>query len=180
MIPDDLVPVDHPWPVVLGIDPGTIRMGWGAVVVAADGPRLLACGVLHAPARAAIARRLAGLARDVEEVFARLRPSVVALERAFSGKNAAAALRIGEARGVVLAAAGRREIPVTEYPPAVAKKAVLGHGGASKHQVAAMVAIILRSGPIDAPSDATDALAVALAHVQRMGSLEHLAREATS
>ena len=161
-LPADLVPPDAPWPVVLGFDPGTIRAGYGALVRAPEGPRLLVCGVLAAPARAGVPERLGHMAEAIEILLDRLRPSAVAVESAFAARNVRSALRIGEARGLALASAARRGIPVYEIAPASAKKAVVGHGGASKEQVAAMVQTILGAS-IDAPSDATDALALALA-----------------
>lgn len=165
-LPPDLVPPDPPWPIVLGIDPGTRRAGYGAVVAAPAGPRLLACGALDAPARLTVAERLARIAAGLEVLLDRLRPSCVAVESAFAARNVRSALRIGEARGLVLAAAAGRGLPVDEIPPASAKKSLVGHGGASKEQVAAMVAVVLGTR-IDAPSDATDALALALACLER-------------
>lgn len=165
-LPVDLVPLDLAWPIVLGFDPGTRRAGYGAILEAPEGPRLVACGALDAPARSGIAERLAVMAEGFELLLDRLRPSVVALESAFAARNVQSALRIGEARGVILACSARRGITVDEIAPASAKKAVVGHGGASKEQVAAMVATMLGVA-IEAPSDATDALALALAHVQR-------------
>lgn len=167
MLPADLVPADCTWPIVLGVDPGTRVMGYGALVVAPDGPRLVACGVLRPPARDAIAWRLGHLQEDLEGLLAALRPTSVALEGAFHAKSVRAALRLGEARGVVLASAARRGIEVHEFAPAAAKKAVLGHGGASKTQVARMVATLLGVATLDVPTDATDALALAYACVKR-------------
>lgn len=165
-LPADLVPRDTPWPVVLGLDPGTRRAGWGAIVVAPGGPRLVACGTLDAPRARPPAERLAFLADALEVLLERLRPRVVALEGAFAARNVQSALRIGEARGIVLAAAARRGIEVDEIAPASAKRAVVGHGAASKDQVAAMVAQLL-GARLETPLDATDALALALAHLQR-------------
>lgn len=167
MIPSDLVPKDCPWPIVLGIDPGTRVLGYGALVVAPGGPRLLACGVLAPDGRAAVPARLAEIQVELEELLAALRPGIVAVERAFHAKNAQSAFRLGEARGVVLAAAARAGIEIREFAPASAKKAVLGHGGASKEQIARMIAQLLGTGPLDVPSDATDALALAFACTRR-------------
>lgn len=167
MIPDDLVPADHPWPIVLGFDPGTRVAGYGAVVVAPDGPRFLACGVLRPDPRAGIPARLAAISRDLDTLLLRLRPRVVVVEKAFAARNVKSALRIGEARGAVLATVAGRSVATVEYAPAVAKKALVGHGAASKVQVAAMVATILRR-PLAVPEDATDALALALTHVLRL------------
>ena len=169
MIPDDLVPRGCPWPIVLGIDPGTRVLGYGALLVAPEGPRFLACGVLKPPARATVSARLGEILRDLERLLAALKPGVLALERAFHSKNVQAALRIGEARGVVLASAARAGIDVVELAPAAAKKAVLGHGAASKEQVARMIAQLLGTGVLDVPGDATDALALAYASLKRSG-----------
>lgn len=177
MISDDLVPADLPWPIVLGLDPGTRAAGFGAIVVAPDGPRFVACGVLRPDPRDDIGPRLAAIARDLDMLLARLRPRVLVVEKAFAARNVQSALRIGEARGVVLATAAGRSIETVEYAPAVAKKALVGHGGASKHQVAAMVATILRR-ELDVAEDATDALALALTHVLR--SAPHGARSERS
>lgn len=160
---------------MLGIDPGTRVMGYGALVVAPAGPRFLACGVLRPKARAAVPARLGELQGALEELLAKLRPGVLALERAFHSKNVQSAFRIGEARGVALAAAARAGVEVLELAPAVAKKAVLGHGGASKQQVARMIGHLLGTGPLAVPSDATDALALAFACVKRRASAAALA-----
>ena len=168
MIPEDLVPADCPWQIVLGIDPGTRVAGYGALVVAPEGPRLVCCGIVRTPSRAKAPERLAVLAQELETLLERLRPDVLAVEGAFSARNARSALRLGEARGVVLAGGARRGIQVVEIPPAVAKKAVAGHGAASKEQVAATLASQLSGLGPDVPADATDALAIAMAHVRRM------------
>jgi crossover junction endodeoxyribonuclease RuvC len=168
VIPEGLVPVDCPWPIVLGIDPGTRVVGYGALVVAGDAPRLLACGVLRAPRDGSIGTRLAHLQGEVELLLARLRPRFLALEGAFSSRNVRSALRLGEARGVVLASAARTGIEVAEISPAVAKKAVLGHGNGTKAQHARLVSTILGGAELDVPADATDALALAIAHANRL------------
>lgn len=155
------------WPVVLGVDPGTRLVGYGLVVVAPDRPRLLAAGVLRAGTREPIAQRLDRVRAGVEEVLERFRPTCAAIETAFAGLNARAALRIGEGRGVVLACAARFGLSVTEYPPATVKKALVGNGAASKHQVAGMVRASLAQEGLELGLDATDALAIALTHVFR-------------
>jgi crossover junction endodeoxyribonuclease RuvC len=166
-IPADLVPPDAPWPVILGLDPGTRVVGFGAVVVADGGPRLLVCGAIDAGSRGAVPERLARIARDVRLLLARLRPAAVVVEKAFHAVNAQSALRIGEGRGVILAAAAEHGCRIVEYPPAVAKKA-LCHGGASKAQIRAMVATVLKLAVHPEPDDASDALALALTHVHRL------------
>jgi crossover junction endodeoxyribonuclease RuvC len=147
-------------------------LGYGALVLAPDGPRFLACGVVKPARNASVPARLAEIQVGIEQLLTALKPGLLALERAFHAKNAQSAFRIGEARGVVLAAAARAGIEIRELAPASAKKAVLGHGGASKEQVARMISTLLRSGPLDVPSDATDALALAYACWKRRSAAE--------
>lgn len=164
------VPDACPWTIVLGIDPGTRVVGFGALVVRRGGPRLLAAGALRAPVRLGVPERLGWIAEEVEHLLVRLKPGVVVVEQAFAARNVQSALRIGEGRGVVLASAARRRAQVVQYPPAVAKKAVVGNGQADKSQVAAMVAAALGLDEAPTPLDASDALALALAHVYKQGS----------
>ncbi|MBI5363267.1 MAG: crossover junction endodeoxyribonuclease RuvC [Planctomycetes bacterium] len=154
-------------PIVLGIDPGTRVVGYGAVVVAAKGPKLLACGALRAERDDDVPVRLAWLRGELDRLLAKVKPTVVVVEAAFAARNVQSALRIGEGRGVVLACAAATGAKIVQYPPAVAKKALLGHGAADKTQVAWMVGELLGLAKIPEPLDATDALALALAWVQR-------------
>ncbi len=166
----DQVPADFPFPIVLGIDPGTAVVGYGALVLRPPRPRLLAFGILRAPRSEPIASRLGSLRLELDLLLARLRPTVVVLERAFSAKNVQSALRIGEGRGMVLSAAGSLGLRVVEYPPAMAKKTIAGHGGAGKLQVARMVAASLGLMDLPAALDATDALALALTFVYKQSA----------
>lgn len=149
---------------LLGIDPGTRVIGFGALRLESRGPRLVGAGVIRTSARSSAAVRLGELAAGIERVLLELRPEIVVVERAFAGRNVASALRIGEGRGVVIAAAARAGARVVEMPPAAAKKALVGNGQAHKSQVAAMVARLLNLESPPEPLDATDALALALAH----------------
>ena len=153
--------------IVLGIDPGTRVVGFGAVGVGAKGPILLGAGVIKAPPRAGIAERLAAIRVELDRILADLRPGVVVVEEAFASHNVQSALRIGEGRGVVLACAACAGARVEQLPPAVAKKALVGFGAADKTQVAAMVARMLGLAAAPEPLDATDALALALTHIAR-------------
>ena len=158
--------------IVFGVDPGTIRTGFG--VIRAEGRKVgaLGFGVIHA-ARSGkkmgagdYGARLLSIARGLEEELGKYPVDVVALEEAFFGKSVSSALRIGEARGVVLVTAARLGIPVAQYPPATVKKSVVGDGGAVKERVQEMVKVHLGiAGKIQA--DAADALAIALCHAFR-------------
>lgn len=165
---------------ILGIDPGTRVVGYGLVEVERKTASLVEAGEIAPAARVPLADRL----RELHEVLSRkiveLAPDVVAIEKAFFGKNAASLIALGEGRGVVLLCAASLSVPIHEYAPAEVKKAVTGSGGARKAQVAAMVRSLLgaagRGGRRDDSAaarmeklgpDATDALAVALCHHHR-------------
>lgn len=150
--------------IVLGLDPGTRRFGWG--VVARRGTRLvhLAHGVV-ALGDGPLALRLADLERALDEVVRAHTPMQASVETIFFHKDAQAAAKLGHARGVALMVCGRASLDVYEYAPARVKRTVAAHGRADKAQVAQMIRVILSlaSAP---PSDAADALALAVTHLQ--------------
>jgi crossover junction endodeoxyribonuclease RuvC len=152
---------------ILGIDPGSRVLGY-AVVDAGARLGYVECGVLTAPARHPLEKRLAELSSGLEEIIAELRPDEVAVEDVFTSRNARSALALGHARGVVLAVAGRAGLRVSAYAPARVKLAVTGRGRAPKEQVARMVRALM--GMTTLPrADAADALAVAVAHANCQG-----------
>lgn len=173
------VPIDCPWDIVLGIDPGTRVCGYGAIVDARDGPRLLAAGDIRPRGGKDAPKRLASLREEIDRLLQRLRPTTVVVEGAFAAVNVRSALRIGEGRGVVLACAAGFGARVEEYAPAVARRTLVGNGNASKEQTAAIVATLLGLDAPPRPLDVTDALALALAFVQRGRTLDHLATRTT-
>jgi crossover junction endodeoxyribonuclease RuvC len=165
--PRCLVPDGLQVEIVLGIDPGTVVLGYGALILAADGPRFLTAGVVKANPRWPIARRLGHMLQGLEEVYALTRPSFVAVETAFTHRNPKTAIRLGEARGVAIASAYQFGAEVHEVSPSEAKKCVTGNGLAAKEQVAAVLPKLLRLAELDVPIDATDALALAFAFIRR-------------
>lgn len=148
---------------VLGIDPGTVRTGYG--VVEQDGTRLIgiAAGVIKEKDTAPLEVRLKTIFDGLSEVIREHRPTHVAVEDIFFAKFPNAALKLGHARGVALLAAANAGLEVHAYPPAVVKQAIGGRGRAEKTQVARMVGAILGWATLPA-IDATDALAVAITH----------------
>jgi len=151
--------------VVLGVDPGTAATGYGVVARRGRGvTRLIECGVIRTSAGESIARRIREIFDEITVLLARHDPDVVSVEEVFHGKNAQSALKLGHARGAILLAANLRELPIAEYAPRQIKKAVVGHGNASKDQVAFMVQRQLRLKDPPAPSDAADGVAAALCH----------------
>jgi len=151
---------------VLGIDPGTAVTGYGIVDSAGDRPgRLVECGVIRTNPRQPVGRRLAALYDGIAELIDQHVPTTVAVESAFYQKNVRTTVALGQARGVVLLAAAKAGLSVSEFPPATIKKTVVGEGHAVKEQVGFMVQRILRLKDPPAPNDAADACAIALTYL---------------
>ncbi len=151
--------------IVLGIDPGSLATGYGVI---ATTPRLclIAGGVIRTDTDDALAARLQTIHDGIAAVLAEHRPQAMAVENLFNARNARASLILGHARGVVLLAGAQASLTVAEYAPREVKKAVTGNGAAAKEQVRFMVMKLLSlRGSL--PLDESDALAVAIAHVNR-------------
>jgi crossover junction endodeoxyribonuclease RuvC len=153
--------------VVLGIDPGIANTGYG--VVCRRGGRLAALdgGVVETAAGLAPEARLAAIFTRIEELLDEHEPNAVALEELYFGANARSAFAVGQARGVVMLAAGRRGIDCIGYTPQQVKGSVCGSGRADKGQVQRMVQALLALERVPTPDHASDALAVAICHVNR-------------
>ena len=152
---------------ILGIDPGTLRLGYGVIDHHGPGAPGLRRLRRHHARRRALARdaRLLTIGRDLRELLPELEPDVVAMEQAFFGKNVQATLALGEARGVALFVAQEHGLALAGYPPARVKQIVTGRGAASKEQVGFLRAgaARLRRAPA---ADAADALAIAICHAR--------------
>lgn len=161
--------------IALGIDPGTRRLGWG--VVRAEGNRVchVAHGVIAVDETLTLAKRLVLIDEQLAAVVSRYRPVVGSVETIFFNKDAQAAAKLGHARGIVLLGLARANIDVVEYPPAQVKRIVTGRGQADKRQVAMMIRALLRLDEVP-PSDAADALALAVTHLRR-APIEQALRE---
>ncbi len=148
--------------LILGIDPGSLATGWG--VLSCEGSRLKAvsCGVIR-PKEKVFNRRLLEIHESLTKVIAAHSPAEAAVESLFFQKNAQSALKLGHVRGVAVLACLQGGLAVREYAPAEVKQALTGHGRAEKKQVARMIQILL-GFPKPPPSDAADALAVAVTH----------------
>jgi crossover junction endodeoxyribonuclease RuvC len=154
--------------IVLGIDPGLANTGYG-VVTQRDGHRLVALdgGTIQTRSGLAVERRLADIHTAVDALLAEHEPDAVALEELYFGQNVRTAFAVGQARGVVMLAAGQRGVPCESYTPQAVKGAVCGNGRANKEQVARMVQALLGLHSPPTPDHAADALAVAMCHVNR-------------
>ena len=153
--------------IVLGIDPGTANTGYGVVALRAG--RLLALdgGVIETRAGLALERRLATIFARIGDLIDEHEPVAVAVEELYFGTNASSAFAVGQARGVVLLAAGQRGVPCAGYTPQQIKSAVCGSGRAAKDQVTRMVQSLLCLPEPPTPDHAADALAVAICHANR-------------
>jgi crossover junction endodeoxyribonuclease RuvC len=155
---------------VFGIDPGSVRTGYGCVESAGDRHRLVTCGAVATPAHASFAEKLLVIHRELTLLLGAARPDCVAVENVFYATNVRSALQLGHARGVALLAAMEAGVSVVEYTPAEIKRAVVGYGRAEKVQVQQMVKLLLGLHAVPAPHDAADALAVAVCHLHHLTS----------
>lgn len=154
---------------IFGIDPGSIRTGYGCVETDGRRHRLVACGAIASPATEAFPDRLARIHSELTRLLAAHRPDTVVIENVFHARNARSALTLGHARGVAMLAAAQAGCRVAEYTPAEIKRAVVGHGRAEKHQVQHMVKLLLGLSAAPQPHDAADALAIAICHLHSGG-----------
>ncbi|HEV2642482.1 MAG TPA: crossover junction endodeoxyribonuclease RuvC [Candidatus Elarobacter sp.] len=149
--------------IVLGIDPGTAVTGYGVVRAEHIGTAtLVECGVIRTRARDALPARLQEIYDGVTELIRTHRPDMLAVEDVFYAHNVRTTVVLGHARGVILLAGQQAGLTIMEYPPAVIKKAVVGHGAATKTQVQFMLTRLLRLKSVPQPSDAADGVAAAL------------------
>jgi crossover junction endodeoxyribonuclease RuvC len=159
--------------IILGLDPGLGTTGWGLIEAEGNRLRHIANGQLKTDTAAALPRRLANLADQLEALLTDHRPDAAAAEEVFVNKNPQSTLKLGQARGVVLMCAARSGIEVGEYSPTLVKKAVVGTGRAEKAQVHAMVSRLLPGAKIAGP-DAADALAVAITPTHHLATPKRL------
>jgi crossover junction endodeoxyribonuclease RuvC len=164
--------------LVLGIDPGTANTGFGLVRSSGSRLEILGHGVIVTRSGTALERRLGDIHAAVGELLDRHRPQSMAVEELYFGTNARSAFAVGQARGVVLLAAGQRGVPSRSYTPQQVKAGVCGHGRADKAQVARMVARLLGLAAPPTPDHAADALAVAICELNRAPMAEALAAAA--
>jgi crossover junction endodeoxyribonuclease RuvC len=153
---------------ILGIDPGTVVMGYGVVESEDNELSLVDFGAISVPEHYKIGERLSHLYKELLEIIQRYHPDAVAVEQPFIAKNVRSAMAIGRAQAIALLAAASRSIPTFEYTPAQVKQRVANYGASSKEQIQEMVRLQLGLAEVPQPNDAADALAVAICHVQEM------------
>jgi len=158
---------------VLGIDPGTLILGYGVVDEEGIVMRMVECGVLRQSAKIPLEQRLSSLYYGLCEIMADYNPEEVAIEEPFVADNARSALALGRAQAIAMLVASNRQLPVFRYAPTLVKQKVTNSGNSGKEQVQQMVKIQLGLEQIPKPIDASDALAVAICHLHQR-KLDHL------
>jgi crossover junction endodeoxyribonuclease RuvC len=169
----------HTEMIAIGIDPGTINLGWGVVQREGNRLRHVGHGVIRVDPKASLSSRLLKIADSLDAVLQQYQPSMGSVEGMFFDKNAQSAAKLGHARGVVLLCLERRNVILREHPPARVKRTLTGDGRADKSQVARMVCAVLGLDVVP-PSDASDALALAMTELRldpRGQQLEDLRRK---
>ena len=162
---------------VLGIDPGTVVMGYGVVDSEDDAVTTIDYGTLTPPQRSPIGERLSYLYTRLIEIISRYKPAAVAVEQPFVAKNVKSALAVGRAQAIAILAAANKKIPSFEYTPAQVKQFITNYGASSKEQIQEMVKLQLGLSEIPQPSDAADALAVAICHLREAHLKEMVAKQ---
>lgn len=148
---------------ILGIDPGLRRTGWGVIAMRGNALSFVAAGTVRAPLDGELATRLVALHDGLDELVGTHCPDEAAVEQTFVNRDAAATLKLGQARGIALLVPARAGIVVAEYAPNAVKKAIVGAGHADKAQIRAMVRVLLPLAEFDGDDEA-DALAIAICH----------------
>ncbi|HZK43968.1 MAG TPA: crossover junction endodeoxyribonuclease RuvC [Syntrophomonadaceae bacterium] len=151
--------------LVLGIDPGTAKTGYGLVKHEAGQLTIVDYGIISTKANTDMALRLCKINKELNELIKKYSPDAVAVEEVFIQKNTKTVITVAQGRGVILMTAASSGIEVAEYTPLQVKQSVVGYGRADKKQVQFMVQKILKMTEIPKPDDAADALAIAICHI---------------
>jgi crossover junction endodeoxyribonuclease RuvC len=155
---------------ILGIDPGLRRTGWGIVESCGNRLGFIACGSVDTNEKHGLAVRLVALHDGLTRVIDEFRPDEAAVETTFVNSNAAATLKLGQARGIAMLVPARSGVSVAEYAPNLVKKTIVGAGHGEKAQIRMMIGILLpKADP--RTEDAADALAIAVCHAHHRQSV---------
>jgi crossover junction endodeoxyribonuclease RuvC len=155
--------------IIIGIDPGLARLGFGVIEAAKGDLRVVCYGCIETSGKdLSASKRLLKIYIEMEALFKKYQPSHISLEKLFFTKNISSAMGVSEVRGIILLAAEQQTIPITEYTPNQVKQAVTGSGRADKRQMQEMIKRLLHLDEIPTPDDAADALSIALCHIHIM------------
>lgn len=150
---------------IVGIDPGIAATGYGIIHFDDDSEKLIECGCIKTSQNEPVGQRLKTIFNDLNEVLQTHKPDILAIEQLFFSKNVKTAMRVGEARGVILLSAALNNVTVYEYTPLQVKQSLVGYGRASKDQVKEMVLLQLGLDNIKGTDDTVDAVAIAICHI---------------
>ena len=154
--------------LILGIDPGLIQTGYGLIKVGSEKKQVIDYGTISPNSKDKLALRLLAIYNDLLSIINEYEPSVMAIEEVFYGKNVKSALRLGHARGVSMVCASKNNIPVYEYSARKVKQSITGNGTAHKSQVQYMIIKEFNLKNLKFSTDASDAIAIALCHINQI------------
>lgn len=158
--------------IILGIDPGTERTGFGVIDASADKLKLVDQGCITTSRKQSLTERLLDIEKDLQELIVAHKPDILAIEKLFFAKNVTSALAVGQARGVVLLTCAKAGMEIFEYNPMQVKVAITGYGGADKEQMEKMVQKLLKLDFVPAPDDVNDAIALAVCHAHNQSFID--------
>lgn len=149
--------------IILGIDPGIARMGYGVIEEKGRDVKAVSYGCVETPKQMEHAERLVVIHKELLALIKKYKPSRVGVEQLFFSQNVKTALTVGEARGVILFTCAQEHVPIVEISPKTVKQTLTGYGQAEKQQMQKMIQLLLKLDKIPKPDDAADALAIAIA-----------------
>ena len=162
---------------ILGIDPGVATVGFGIIRESGGIQKPLRYGVITTPAGMRLALRLMQIKEDVSQLITTFKPDAIAVEELFFNTNLKTGIAVAHGRAAIILSGEEHGIPMFEYTPLQVKKAVVGHGHATKTQVMEMVRRLLSMDVVPKPDDAADALAIAICHARTANSLMNIGSE---
>ena len=151
---------------ILGIDPGTATTGFGVIDVDKGKLQFVGAGVITTPADQPMVKRLDTIYQEIKQLIKEYQPDCMSVELLYFASNVTTAFSVGQARGVVMLAAGQADLEIREFTPLQVKQAVTGYGRAKKPQIQEMVKVLLKLPAIPRPDDAADGLAIAITAAQ--------------
>lgn len=149
--------------MILGVDPGIARLGWGILEYENNQFKILGCGCIETSKKLSSPKRLLAISQNLEKIIQKYQPKILAIEELFFNQNLKTAIAVAESRGVILLVAAKHQLEIREFKPAEVKQAVTGIGNAPKEQVQKMLQIMLNLKQIPKLDDTSDALACAIA-----------------
>lgn len=161
--------------IIIGIDPGLVKTGWGVISFNGQSVTHMGSGTIKTNAKDGLAYRLQHLCVSLQKVVDQFSPTEAAIEETFVNKNAQSSLKLGHARGALIATLAHHDLPPAEYAPRLVKQSVTGTGRAEKHQIATMIQYMLPGSTPDS-EDAADALAIALCHAHHRNTIANLTK----